>query len=281
MKIQFVNLAGLAFLVVVCGCGGGSSSSESTAQIPTVGKNSVATAVRDSAPPSACLNGGISVDAGIDTNANGVLDTAEVTSTQYVCNGVDGVNGVNGANGANGLNALVSVTLEATGANCTNGGYKVSVGNDANGNQILDSSEVTSSHYICNGINGTNGVDGTNGVNGTNGTNGTNGINGANGANGLNSLLAIVTEPVGGNCRNGGKKITAGLDSNSNGILDSTEITTTQYICNGPGINWQYVTGPIVQTVSNTGYLVDNSTQVAVVLPAAPAVGDVVQVTGV
>jgi len=40
---------------------------------------------------SHCPTGGVSIDAGIDSNGNGVLDPSEITSTQYVCNGDKGV----------------------------------------------------------------------------------------------------------------------------------------------------------------------------------------------
>jgi hypothetical protein len=243
------------------GCSGGGGGAAGPNSAP--GEHSVVAAVRNSAPLSACANGGISVDAGIDVNGNGILDPSEVTSTQYVCNG---------ANGTNGLNALVSVTTEPTGTNCANGGNKVNVGPDTNGNGVLDASEITSTDYICSG---------------TNGTNGTNGSNGTDGANGLNTLVSIVSEPVGSNCGNGGSKVTSGLDSNANNILDAGEVTTTTYVCNGatgpagPGVTWVDVTGTSVQAVSNTGYMADNVSQVTITLPATPAVGDIVQVSGI
>lgn len=34
-----------------------------------------------------CTNGGIKIEFGLDNNANGILDEAEITSTSYVCNG--------------------------------------------------------------------------------------------------------------------------------------------------------------------------------------------------
>ncbi|HEY9065726.1 MAG TPA: hypothetical protein VIO33_12145, partial [Burkholderiaceae bacterium] len=64
-----------------------------------------------------CAAGGKAVRVGVDTNANGVLDAGEISSTGYVCNGsngaagsngTNGTNGANGSNGANGLNALLS-----------------------------------------------------------------------------------------------------------------------------------------------------------------------------
>ncbi len=253
-KMLFVVLT--AVLVIstgLIGCSGGGSTGSTSAP----GEHSVVAAVQNSAPLSTCPNGGITVNAGIDTNGNGILDPSEVTSTQYVCNG---------ANGTNGLNALVSVTTEPTGTNCANGGNKVNVGPDTNGNGVLDASEITSSDYICNGTNGSNGT---------------------NGANGLNTLVSIVSEPAGSNCANGGSKVTSGLDVNANSILDAGEVTTTTYVCNGatgpagPGVTWVDVTGTSVQAVSNTGYMADNVSQVTITLPATPAVGDIVQVSGI
>jgi hypothetical protein len=49
------------------------------------------------------------------------------------------------------------------------------------------------------------------------------------------SLINTTTEPAGANCANGGTKIETGLDANSNGVLDASEINASQtkYICNG------------------------------------------------
>jgi hypothetical protein len=49
----------------------------------------------------------------------------------------------------------------------------------------------------------------------------------------------------------------------------------------GPGINWVDVTGASARMASNTGYLADNAGQVTLTLPANPAVGDLIQVSGV
>ena len=58
---------------------------------------------------------------------------------------------------------------------------------------------------------------------------------GPQGASGLNTLVNTTTEPAGANCANGGTKIEFGLDVNSNGILESSEINSalTKYVCNG------------------------------------------------
>jgi hypothetical protein len=151
------------------------------------------------------------------------------------------------------------MTAEAAGTNCATGGEKVNAGLDTNGNGILDTSEITTKGYVCNGTNGTNGT------------------------NGLNTLVAIVTEPTGANCTYGGIKVTSGLDTNANGTLDSGEVTTTKYVCNGPGINWVDVTGTAVQAVSNTGYSADNAARVTITLPATSAMtkDDIIQVSGI
>src|SRR5687768_3171600 len=82
--------------------------------------------------------------------------------------------------------------------------------------------------------------DGSNGADGANGTNGTNGTNGKDGANGKTALTKTTTEPAGVNCTYGGTKIETGIDANNNGILDNTEVITTQtqYVCNGAGATY-------------------------------------------
>lgn len=64
-----------------------------------------------------------------------------------------GLQGAKGDSGANGVNSLVSLTNESAGVNCSNGGVKVQVGLDTNGNGVLDAGEINLSQtkYICNG----------------------------------------------------------------------------------------------------------------------------------
>ena len=83
------------------------------------------------------------------------------------------------------------------------------------------------------GKNGTDGIDGMNGTSGSNGTPGANGIDGTNGEAGATSRVAVVAEPAGANCPNGGQKIETGIDKNENGVLDPSEIVSTSYVCNG------------------------------------------------
>lgn len=93
-------------------------------------------------------------------------------------------------------------------------------------------------------------------------------------------LVNVGTEAAGANCALGGSSLQTGLDSNANGTLEAAEITSTQYVCNGAGMNWVNVTGTSVQAQPNTGYLANNAAQVSVNLPTAPNVGDVVEVNG-
>ena len=165
MKMVSRAMVMIVFSMVLFACSGGGGGSASNPDTTTpAGQNSVVTAVYNGAPLAACPDGGIEVDAGIDANSSGVLDPSEVTSVQYVCSGVAGANGTNGSDG---FTTLVAVTSEPAGTNCDAGGKKVSVGKDNNANNILDSSEISSADYICDG---------------------------ASGANGLNSLVSIVPE---------------------------------------------------------------------------------------
>ncbi|WP_144392009.1 choice-of-anchor I family protein [Pleionea sediminis] len=59
------------------------------------------------------------------------------------------------------------------------------------------------------------------------------GEDGENGNNGLNSLVLQTSLSIGNdNCPNGGTRIDSGIDTNSNGVLDVDEITSTSYNCN-------------------------------------------------
>jgi photosystem II stability/assembly factor-like uncharacterized protein len=235
----------------------------------TSGLTALVAAVAES-PGKNCTNGGNRITSGLDTNANGVLDPSEVTNTQYVCNGASGSTGTAGAAGVNGETTLIRTSTVAAGANCPNGGKQINIGLDTNRNGVLDPSEVTSSSYVCNGAgaNGTNGINGENslvtvvpeaaGANCSAGgslvssgldTNGNgildpgevtnrlyicNGAAGAAGSTGLNSLISTFSLAVGdANCATGGTRVNSGVDTNGNGVLDPSEITNTQDVCNG------------------------------------------------
>jgi uncharacterized protein YjbI with pentapeptide repeats len=91
-----------------------------------------------------CEIGGIALASGVDANGNGVLEEEEVTSTEYVCNGLALGSGMKGI--------LVDTRVLAQGdAHCPSGGVAISQGPDDNGNGELDASEVSGVAYACNG----------------------------------------------------------------------------------------------------------------------------------
>jgi hypothetical protein len=215
---------------------------------PEPGKNSlIKTTVVN--PGAECETGGVLIESGLDEDANGTLDPSEVTSSNYVCNGVNGLNALvsvenissnescpNGGvvlrsgqdtnvNGildesevistvfiCDGVESLIRVEQEAAGANCATGGLMVLTGMDQNGNDILDDNEVSNTLYVCNGING------------------------------IASLITVTAEPAGSNCASGGLKFDSGQDDNGNGTLETAEIDATSYICDGNN-NQQNQTG--------------------------------------
>ncbi|RAJ16039.1 DUF7151 family protein [Arenibacter echinorum] len=72
------------------------------------------------------------------------------------------------------------------------------------------------------------------------GTDGLNGSNGIDGSNGFNGLIKTLVEQPGENCSNGGFSVQSGLDVNANGALDTNEVTSTEYLCNGDNSNITY-----------------------------------------
>jgi hypothetical protein len=86
---------------------------------------------------------------------------------------------------------------------------------------------------------------------GATGTAGTNGTNGTNGINGLASLVSVVNEPAGTNCAAGGYRVNSGLDSSSDGTLQTAEISAVSFICHGSsGTNGTNGTNALTALVS-------------------------------
>ncbi|MDA7846275.1 hypothetical protein N9A87_04435 [Euryarchaeota archaeon] len=197
-------------------------------------------------------------------DTNGRLYYVEADGEFQVCktsgweiieiSGADGVTGNDGTIGTNGTDGISTLIRVLSSTSCTTGGNTFEIGSDSNSDGVLDVSEVGITVDICNGsqgpegLQGPSGVDGTNGTNGMNGTNGHDGVDGTNGTNGLDgqngidgldgddslsTLITTTTEASGNNCAAGGLRIDIGLDDNADGILDTTEIDQTQYLCNG------------------------------------------------
>lgn len=86
-----------------------------------------------------CPTGGLKVETGLDTNANGTLDSDEVLSTDYICSNING---------------LINIGDELAGGTCQNGGIRIETGLDSNGNGTLDPEEIQITRFLCNANNG-------------------------------------------------------------------------------------------------------------------------------
>ena len=144
--------------------------------------------------------------------------------------GADGANGANGTDGANGVSTLINAVNSTS---CLQGGTTFEIGSDDNADGMLSVTEVKVTVDICNGVQGPEGPQGPAGADGVDGTNGTDGQDGADGSDGLNTLVATTTVAAGSNCTNGGIRIDVGVDDDDDGVLDSSEIDQTQYVCDG------------------------------------------------
>lgn len=137
--------------------------------------------------------------------------------------GADGVNGTDGQDGIDGLdgnNALAVTSSEPSSTNCADGGIKIEVGVDGNGDGVLDPSEVDYTHFVCNGEDGTDGADGT------------------NGSGSPNTMLTSISQPPATmGCTAGGRAIQQGIDNGDgagiaqNGILEKGEIDYSTIFC--------------------------------------------------
>lgn len=105
-----------------------------------------------------------------------------------------------------------------------------------------------SSASVAKGGDGKNGSDGAAGASGKDGANGAPGpvgdagavgatgeagADGADGDAGLNALVLTTSVDPGAQCVHGGVEIQTGLDTNRNGALDPSEVTSTEYVCSG------------------------------------------------
>jgi len=176
-------------LLVIAACGGSSGNGGN-------GSPNQLVRLEDEAPGGNCFHGGVAVMIGADDNGNGVLDDGEVDSTVYVCDG------------AGSHATLIDVAEEPAGEFCGEGGLALHTGVDVNDDGVLQSEEITSTEYVCNGRPGS----------------------------GLNSLVAITAEAPGENCETGGQAIQSGMDDNSDGALGPDEVDNTVYVCNGAGV---------------------------------------------
>jgi hypothetical protein len=149
------TLAGFVFLFILSACGGGggddSSGDGGTVITDVTTFNASSSSLgRVILPGVECPTGGVQIDSGIDDNGNGVLDPAEVDTSEVICNG---------AVGGDGLTSLVEQTEISAGIVCAAGGVRFDVGKDQNSNDALDAFEITSSEFLCtDGLFGSGGA---------------------------------------------------------------------------------------------------------------------------
>jgi len=118
----------------------------------------------------------------------------------------------------------VTTSDEPAGANCRDGGSRIDIGLDQDGDGALDPSEITSTSYVCS-------------------------------EHGTNALVATTPEAPGANCPFGGTKLETGLDANGSGTLDASEIDAdaTSFVCTiGPSGALSPSTG-VVAAVKQSG----------------------------
>ena len=91
MTFNKLFLAVMAGSVLMTGCGsdgdnGTAGTNGTDGSNGADGSNSLIVQTALEAGDSNCSNGGVQIDSGLDSNADGVLSDAEITATQYVCN---------------------------------------------------------------------------------------------------------------------------------------------------------------------------------------------------
>ena len=127
----------------------------------------------------ACPSGsGLQVNSGLDSDRSGILEPAEISQAQILCDGANGATGAAGPAGRDGHD-LVFQAVDAAPEVCPAGGKTLMMALDINNlgsYSALDPDQQ--SMTLCNGLNGQNGVDGQNGKDGSNGANGQNGHDG-------------------------------------------------------------------------------------------------------
>ena len=155
-------------------------------------------------------HGGVRITIGYDDGSNDgiandeILQQEEILSTTYLCYHDE----------SSERSEVLLRSDSEVGARCDTsvGGTRVHIGFD-NGrgegianDKILQYDEEEIILYLCNPSDGSDGEA---------------------------TRITVSDEESGENCENGGKKIETGIDENENDLLDDSEITSTDFICNG------------------------------------------------
>lgn len=172
---------------------------------PADGAGAPALLARVSEEPAGalCAEGGVRVESGVDTDGDGALDVDEVEHVEVLCSG---------AAGSDAGDGLVSLDDEPPGAACPDGGVRIDLGLDADGDGTLDPEEIAATEYACDG---------------------TPGAGGAPGEDGLDALVQLDDVAPGAACLGGGKRVEVGLDQDRDGQLDPEEVTRSSVVCHG------------------------------------------------
>ena len=227
----------LSAVLLVSACGGGDST----------GLTGQSVALRTVPEPAGvnCATGGTKIEAGPDSNASGSLETGEVNSTAYVCNGQAGLVGLTGAAGIAGLQGLAGAAgaTGPAGATGTTGsigpsgpagatGITGSIGPSGPAGATGTTGSIGPSGPA--GATGTTGSIGPSGQAGATGTVGLTGSSGPQGVAGTTGLTGLTGSPgATGSPGTNGTNGTAGLNSAIQVCLVPVTFENLTGICGG------------------------------------------------
>ena len=183
MKIITALLLLFTLSIFIISCGSDGKAGED-------GKT-VLTQLTDEKAGENCLNGGIRVDTGFDTDNDGNLAEDEILNSKYICNGENGINGEDGTSGTDGedgkdgndgdegdpgedgkdgkdgtgtITWAEEIGENDEGHSCENGGYWIYTCQNDGEDSCVE--ETTEKEAICNGTDGEDGKNGTDGNDG-------------------------------------------------------------------------------------------------------------------
>jgi hypothetical protein len=99
---------------------------------------------------------------------------------------------------------LQKETVVLPGEQCATGGIELASAVDLNNDGFLDASEIDTSEIVCDGKDGLDGIT---------------------------ALVAQNVVAPGDSCENGGLRFDVGLDIDDNGVLDASEVDSTEFLC--------------------------------------------------
>jgi hypothetical protein len=229
----------------------GDAEVQATAEVCTEGSSApmLATLVFEGGG-SACPTSGARFEVGPDANGDGTLQPAEATTSTVICRSATAAPGTDPTQGHP---TLMRIVAAAAGTACPNGGTTVTSGTDSNTNGVLDGGEVAATVQVCNpadypavrmrasaeppgsscsagGVRIDAGVDADGDGALADGEVQTT-YRACDNAAGTPAMASLAFEPAGANCATSGARFQAGLDTDSDGTLKSTETGFDTYVC--------------------------------------------------